>query len=509
MRRRTTIILPFLGAVGLLAGCTAQDPGAEASPTASETPSATATPAAPAGVTTTAVVGAAEITVEVGPLVNDGAVSVLPLTAVAADGAEPVDLAQYWTFGAGERPGPHALRLVDPVAGTVQEEIAASTDPLVAGPDQPVTGYVAFGAVDVEDVAVMIPMVGLVEDVPVILAADAGEDAVQALGELAEPGATAHEATLNTYTEALDDSSDTRVVEDEVEINVAADVLFAPTSADLSPDADATLTGVAEQLADYGAGELTIIGHTDAVDDDAANQALSEQRAAAVATRLGTLADLGAYTVATEGRGESEPRAEGTSTEARAQNRRVELQFRPEETPTAGVVGGASGVELPASAGPTGPGSEGVTLEGRDGSQVAVRLAQVRRLGDYLVGEVEVSHVAGEVASIGNWFSVGTAANSRGSFAPTQQFSPTNLTLVDGGQRIYPLDYQMGEEDPRGLTELAARTGLTAGEQVTLTVVWPGVPADSVTLDVHNEDDNPVAYSFQPPFRLTDIEVAG
>jgi outer membrane protein OmpA-like peptidoglycan-associated protein len=65
-------------------------------------------------------------------------------------------------------------------------------------------------------------------------------------------------------------------------------VLFANGSADLTPAAIKTLDDLGRALSDPAMGEsrFLIEGHTDTVGDRAANQALSERRAAAVVSFL-------------------------------------------------------------------------------------------------------------------------------------------------------------------------------------------------------------------------------
>jgi outer membrane protein OmpA-like peptidoglycan-associated protein len=84
------------------------------------------------------------------------------------------------------------------------------------------------------------------------------------------------------------------------------------------------LTTLLGQL-DASAFRLRVIGHTDSVGPRAANQALSEQRAAAVMERLKTNTALSAWEMTAEGQGETRlVNKDGTETEMAA-NRRVEL----------------------------------------------------------------------------------------------------------------------------------------------------------------------------------------
>jgi OmpA-OmpF porin, OOP family len=101
-------------------------------------------------------------------------------------------------------------------------------------------------------------------------------------------------------------------------------ITFAFDSAAIS-DTDAPLLDVAaEQLNANPDVRVRVVGHTDAVGDDAYNQRLSERRAAAVVDYLGK-AGVGRTRLEPSGAGESQPVASNDSADGRAQNRRVEL----------------------------------------------------------------------------------------------------------------------------------------------------------------------------------------
>jgi outer membrane protein OmpA-like peptidoglycan-associated protein len=120
---------------------------------------------------------------------------------------------------------------------------------------------------------------------------------------------------------------------DEVEVNLAADVLFEFDSATLTADAQARLAGLAGRIGDNAAaGSLTIVGHTDDVGDDAYNQSLSEQRAAAVQAVLEPALGRSDLTVDVSGRGASDPVAPNAidgndNPDGRAANRRVTITY--------------------------------------------------------------------------------------------------------------------------------------------------------------------------------------
>ena len=123
-----------------------------------------------------------------------------------------------------------------------------------------------------------------------------------------------------------------RVADKSVVINLASDVLFASDSADLSAQADATLKKAADQLATYPGGEVSIVGHTDGVADDAHDLDLSKRRATSVSDRLGQLTSMSAFSVSTDGKGESAPRVPNDSDGNRQLNRRVEITLVPTQS---------------------------------------------------------------------------------------------------------------------------------------------------------------------------------
>ena len=88
------------------------------------------------------------------------------------------------------------------------------------------------------------------------------------------------------------------------------------------------LDKIAKVLNTYGKTSLTIVGHTDNVGSDAANQTLSDRRADAVEQYL-KMRNVAPQRLTSYGRGEASPRA-GNNTEAgRALNRRVEILIVP------------------------------------------------------------------------------------------------------------------------------------------------------------------------------------
>lgn len=138
--------------------------------------------------------------------------------------------------------------------------------------------------------------------------------------------------TLVASVGFADDLQTERRDGDEVDLDLDTDVLFAFGSADLAPGAVARLEGIGDRLAGDVSGTVSVIGHTDSVGEEAANQTLSEQRAQAVADVLQpALGD--AVTLEAEGRGETDPVAANEidgrdDPDGRSRNRRVTITYR-------------------------------------------------------------------------------------------------------------------------------------------------------------------------------------
>lgn len=107
--------------------------------------------------------------------------------------------------------------------------------------------------------------------------------------------------------------------------------LVRVNSHDINPAGRAVIETAVEQLtAKAVTGTLTVIGHTDSLGIPHENQLLSERRAGSVADALRPLLG-GDITITTEGRGQTDPIASNESDEGRQLNRRVTLDFTPEE----------------------------------------------------------------------------------------------------------------------------------------------------------------------------------
>jgi len=110
----------------------------------------------------------------------------------------------------------------------------------------------------------------------------------------------------------------------EITIRLPGSVLFDFDSDRIRPDAERTLSEVAEVLKAYEQRPMRIEGHTDSVASDDYNLKLSERRAQSVQAWLASRGGVKAA-FATKGWGESKPAATNDTPAGRQQNRRVEV----------------------------------------------------------------------------------------------------------------------------------------------------------------------------------------
>jgi OmpA-OmpF porin, OOP family len=115
---------------------------------------------------------------------------------------------------------------------------------------------------------------------------------------------------------------------------VATQGIFFDTGSDvIRPESAPTLKEIGDMLQQHAALRLTIEGHTDSVGNAAANQQLSERRAAAVRSYLEREHGIAAERLEALGLGAANPVAPNDTPEGRQQNRRVELVRRDAARP--------------------------------------------------------------------------------------------------------------------------------------------------------------------------------
>ncbi|QQM68242.1 OmpA family protein [Actinomyces weissii] len=296
---------------------------------------------------------------------------------------------------------------------------------------------------------------------------------------------------IEFFSGAADGSLDTQRDGGQVTVSLASDVTFAVDSADLSAQADGVLAGAVAELGLYpSGGSLSIVGHTDDVADDAYNQALSEKRAASVRKRLGELMDLSKWQVSESGKGESEPRVQGSDEQARAANRRVEVVAKPADPQEAderrrAVL--AQGSE-PAPEGPVGKGPEGVTAPLVGSSSKGswkVTLDKVTRIGSFLVGNLQAQYVGEGYRDLLLDLQLPSPFFYRWEAALGLPSASETLTLLKGGVRYLAADYKA----EKGFTPLTTLHILSKADALqNLPVVWPDPGGDTVTVDLPGAD---------------------
>ena len=555
--RRSFVALSALAGLGLpvLAGCdlpgVSKNKDGSASPSGSSATaggSASAKGKAKAGSTDwqklDAHIMGHNVTVEVSPVIRqDEKTSIIALRLTRAKDDASVDainassysgisdklnVSNYLGVPSISRPGTGAslVKLLDLDSGRVWSAINGSGGLLDLTPGENITSYLSFGKVDTDTATVLVPMAGFTT--VSVLEADAAKKAKvnlstaqtaidqssHAATELADPVA------IERYTRALDDSTSTQAGSKDITVTLNSDVTFASDSADLTPAADTQLQTVADQLKQHpDGGTLTIVGHTDDVQDDAYNQTLSEKRANAVKTKLQQLTNLDKWNPTTTGKGESEPRVKDTTDEARAANRRVEITLTPtggtspkDSSSTTATPSNSSGNgKLPDPQGPAAKGSEGVTLtsKGTDTSgEVTITLDHLTRQDGYLLGTITCTVKDGSTGAPLHPLLEDPQtllANQRdedGSALPTFNASD-GLTLIAGGERIFPADYldaDAGQHLP--LTELRLLDHLKAST-TTICTIWPDPGGDTITLDHPEGKYSPKGTAY----RLTDIPI--
>ena len=112
-------------------------------------------------------------------------------------------------------------------------------------------------------------------------------------------------------------------------IRIPAELTFAAGSSAVKPEFDATLLEIARTVKAKNQAYVDVFAHTDTSGTEAINQALSDKRAAAVASYLAGHG-VGKARLASKGLGESSPLYNPEADETqKAANRRVEIRLLP------------------------------------------------------------------------------------------------------------------------------------------------------------------------------------
>ncbi len=115
---------------------------------------------------------------------------------------------------------------------------------------------------------------------------------------------------------------------DRILVRLPAAFTFDVGSSTIKPQAVSTVSEVGLTLKSFNQTLVDVLGHTDATGTAAANQALSEKRAQAVAANLRSRGVAQAR-IATRGHGANFPIGDNVTETGRALNRRVEIRLVP------------------------------------------------------------------------------------------------------------------------------------------------------------------------------------
>src|SRR5690625_191168 len=445
------------------------------------------------------------------PIQSDGDLALVQVdllrqsAAGQAGGDDKLDLGRVLSRD-GARPGKGAeyLRLIDRPAKTVYavaqdeaEEFAGSKDranqQLEVGETTSVFAY--FSAPTANSIDLDVPHLGYVPNVPVVALADDGQFAVPASefevsGQLESP-------QFSLISKAVDYDEFSSVSEDREYVTwvLASDVLFDYDEHELDKAAkEAVEEAIAEikELAAAG-GEIHLTGHTDDQGSADYNQTLSEKRAASVKEVFDAHFDA-TYTITSEGKGKLEPVVEGTSEEARAANRRVEIRFAGDGVNRISERGAAD--PPPETDAPTVSGHEQLEFEVPpevNPDLVGLTVTSVEELDDeYLLGTVEVELLdtgMSDEALLLNMFANGGYKLGWGMSQYIIGNGAGLLSLATGTANVYPIEYVFKEGDLGGdrkdiIGDPRPLGVYSVGTKYRLNVLWPNPGTDTVTVEV-------------------------
>ncbi|KYG61797.1 hypothetical protein AZI85_06125 [Bdellovibrio bacteriovorus] len=142
-------------------------------------------------------------------------------------------------------------------------------------------------------------------------------------------GAVGHR--LDKQQKELAKIAETKRTEQGLITKLKSDILFDTGKADLKPQAKENINQLAAIMKKYPENILTVRGYTDDTGSQMVNNPLSQQRAEAVRNQL-VASGVPANTATAVGMGAANPVDPGKTKEARAKNRRVEIEITVDES---------------------------------------------------------------------------------------------------------------------------------------------------------------------------------
>ena len=138
-------------------------------------------------------------------------------------------------------------------------------------------------------------------------------------------------ARMDKQAKELEKVAETKRTDQGLVTKLKNDILFDTGKSDLKESARKSLKEMAAIMKKYPENVLAVNGYTDSVGTDQFNEQLSDERAKAVKTAL-VANGLPAETISVDGKGESDPVSDNSSSTGRMKNRRVEIQVTVDES---------------------------------------------------------------------------------------------------------------------------------------------------------------------------------
>ncbi|MDT7603123.1 MAG: hypothetical protein QOF61_1120 [Acidobacteriota bacterium] len=174
------------------------------------------------------------------------------------------------------------------------------------------------------------------EDAKVKLARIEGERSVEEQRRLAEQRATQQQAQAAALRQSLARFGTIRDADRGLTLVLSDNIWTGARSADLAANAAATIEPLAALLANNPGYQIYVESYTDSRGDELTLRKLSQDRAAALASRFAS-AGVESGRVQASGMGPDKPVAPNTTAATRARNRRIEITLVPFDQSTAGT----------------------------------------------------------------------------------------------------------------------------------------------------------------------------
>ena len=451
-----------------------------------------------------------EVTFNVGPAVRAGERTVLRIQATTTS-TEYESLSSRWS-ASSDNPGLSDLVMLDLGANLAFREMQTqSLNPMLSD-IAPLETYAVFGATDAQAVSLYLPTVGVFADLPVLTPTDPGGfDPTEILDAALLDSERANGLSLEHYCETY--ANDLRLSSNGelCVLTASTDVLFKEGSFKFADDAEELLEIIAQILGTATPGTVNIVGHTaDSADENAT--ADSEQYAQVVYDQLEEMGALEGWEVNVVGVGATQPHVAAEAEEVLAINRRVEIAFTSADPTTVAFPTDASAA-LPKAPDDIATGATGADLLFGEQS-VHISLPEVTRKDGFLYGNLSITAGDDGVSTLLGAYltNVESAYNQRMETVDLHYaWSTWSLALLNGGARVYPVDYTVHTDglETSFHIPLSGNLGglsLEPGEEITVPIVWPDTGQENLILDLQAAQDRGTE-AVDTAFRLVDIAV--